>query len=117
MPFERSTAPPFYRSTVLLLDHPHPDFGLDVGVKADRHAVHAQRLDRLVEIDLALLEVEALRLELCRNVRRSDGAKKFAFFADLESAQRAALAHGRWLVDQHLDHGLDLLAGSRAEAA
>ena len=42
---------------------------------------------------------------------------KFAFFADLESAQRAALAHGRWLVDQHLDHGLDLLAGSRAQAA
>lgn len=31
-----------------------------------------------------------------------------AFLADLGSAQHAALAHGKWLVDQHLDHGLAL---------
>jgi len=30
---------------------------------------------------------------------------KRAFLADLEHAQQASLAHGRWLVDQHLDHG------------
>ena len=33
---------------------------------------------------------------------------RYAFLADLESAQHAALAHGRWLVDQHLEHGLEL---------
>ncbi|MFR0672953.1 hypothetical protein ACLUUI_06835 [Enterobacterales bacterium AW_CKDN230030176-1A_HGKHYDSX7] len=26
------------------------------------------------------------------------------FMADLNNAQRASLAHGRWLVDQKLDH-------------
>lgn len=40
-----------------------------------------------------------------------------ALLADLESAQRASLAHGKWLVDQHLDHGMALVGGSRAEAA
>ncbi|MDD0842410.1 hypothetical protein [Pseudomonas sp. Gutcm_11s] len=30
------------------------------------------------------------------------------FLAELDSAQHAALAHGKWLVDQHLDHGLVL---------
>lgn len=28
-----------------------------------------------------------------------------AFLADLEKAQHASLAHGKWLVDQKLDHG------------
>ncbi|UFH51340.1 hypothetical protein [Pseudomonas sp. KNUC1026] len=28
-----------------------------------------------------------------------------AFLAELDAAQQASLAHGRWLVDQHLDHG------------
>ncbi|MBC9248775.1 hypothetical protein A9179_00655 [Pseudomonas alcaligenes] len=27
------------------------------------------------------------------------------FLAELDNAQHAALAHGKWLVDQHLDHG------------
>jgi hypothetical protein len=31
-----------------------------------------------------------------------------AFLADLDSARRASLAHGKWLVDQHLDHGRSL---------
>jgi len=29
---------------------------------------------------------------------------KVAFLSELDSAQRASLAHGKWLVDQHLDH-------------
>lgn len=29
---------------------------------------------------------------------------KMAFMADLENAQHASLAHGRWLVDRQLDH-------------
>lgn len=31
-----------------------------------------------------------------------------AFMAELEQAQRASIAHGKWLVDQHLDHGRQL---------
>jgi hypothetical protein len=42
---------------------------------------------------------------------------QFAFLADLESAQRASLAHGKWLVDQHLDHGMSLAGVSHAKAA
>lgn len=42
---------------------------------------------------------------------------RFAFMADLESAQRASLAHGRWLVDQLLDHGVALTGISQAKAA
>jgi hypothetical protein len=42
---------------------------------------------------------------------------RFAFLADLESAQRASLAHGKWLVDQHLDHGLSLPGAEQARAA
>lgn len=33
---------------------------------------------------------------------------KVAFLAELDSAQRASVAHGKWLVDQHLDHGREL---------
>ena len=46
------------------LDHPHAHFRLHVGVQANRNAIDAERLDRLVQVDLALLDVEALRLEL-----------------------------------------------------
>lgn len=33
-----------------------------------------------------------------------------AFMADLENAQRASIAHGKWLVDQCIDHGRNLFA-------
>jgi hypothetical protein len=33
--------------------------------------------------------------------------RECAFLADLEKAQRASIAHGKWLVDQKLDHGHD----------
>ncbi|MCY1560543.1 hypothetical protein D9M68_976850 [compost metagenome] len=29
----------------------------------------------------------------------------YAFMAELEAAQRASIAHGKWLVDQFLDEG------------
>jgi hypothetical protein len=31
-----------------------------------------------------------------------------AFMAELEQAQRASIAHGKWLVDQYLDNGWKL---------
>ena len=35
--------------------------------------------------------------------RRLSLPVKMAYLADLENAQHAALAHGKWLVDQQLD--------------
>ncbi|WP_193452137.1 hypothetical protein [Pseudomonas nitroreducens] len=29
---------------------------------------------------------------------------EFAFMSDLQKAQHASIAHGKWLVDQNLDH-------------
>ena len=51
------------------------------------------------------------------STRRIPLPLRFAFLADLESAQRASLAHGKWLVDQHLDHGLSLPGAEQARAA
>lgn len=42
--------------------------------------------------------------------RRMPLPLEYAFLADLEKAQHASLAHGKWLVDQHLDHGRELFA-------
>lgn len=52
-----------------------------------------------------------------QSTRRIPLPMQYAFLADLESAQRASLAHGRWLVDQHLDHGMTLAGVSRVQAA
>jgi hypothetical protein len=37
-----------------------------------------------------------------------------AFLAELDQAQRASIAHGKWLVDQSLDHGRALFEQSKA---
>ena len=42
------------------------------------------------------------------STRRIPLPLNYGFLADLESAQRASLAHGKWLVDQHLDSGREL---------
>jgi hypothetical protein len=44
-------------SRALLLDYPDLDLGMYVGVQSDRHAIDAERLDRLVKLDLTLLHV------------------------------------------------------------
>ena len=53
----------------LLLDDPDLDLGMDVGVQSDGNAIDSEGPDRLVQVDLALLDWESLRLELMRNVR------------------------------------------------
>jgi hypothetical protein len=55
--------------TTLLLYHPDLDLGVDVGVQPDGNAIDSERADGLVKVDLPLLDDEALRLELVRNVR------------------------------------------------
>lgn len=45
-----------------------------------------------------------------RTSRRMSLPVEHAFLAELEQAQRASIAHGKWLVDQSLDHGRTLFA-------
>jgi len=59
-------------SNELLLDDPDLDLRVDVGVEADLHPIDAQRADRLMELDLALLDLEALRFELVLDIGRRD---------------------------------------------
>ena len=115
VPFSLSfpTRAPNYRSTnSLLLDHPDADFRLHVGVQADRDAVDAERLDRLVQIDLPLLDVEALRLELLRDVGRRDRTEQLALFAD---ARREGERHLLELLGELLRRAATLVLG-RLEA-
>src|SRR6185503_4223883 len=69
---QASLLPP---TKVLRLDNPDLDLGVDVGVQADWDAIDAERADRLVEIDLALLDVVALRFELVSDVGGGDRAE------------------------------------------
>jgi len=50
-------------------------------VQLHRDAVDAERLDRLVQVDETLLDVEALRIELLGDVRGRDGAEELALFS------------------------------------
>src|SRR5688572_6354890 len=59
-------------SCFLLLDHPNLDLRLHVSMQPDRHAIDAKRLDRLMQVDLALLDLVAERLELLHDVTRGD---------------------------------------------
>ena len=51
-----------------MLDDPDFDLGVDVGVQPDGNAVDAKGANWLVEIDLALLDLEPLRLQLVGDV-------------------------------------------------
>lgn len=41
-----------------------------------------------------------------RITRRLSISVDYRFFSELDKAQRASIAHGKWLVDQHLDKGV-----------
>lgn len=56
----------------LLLDDPDLDLWMHVGVETDLHPIDAQRADRLMQLDLALLDLEALRFELMLDIGRRD---------------------------------------------
>ncbi|MOA35969.1 hypothetical protein D3C78_1574660 [compost metagenome] len=49
-----------------------------------------------------------------RTTRRLQLPLEQAFLAELESAQRASIAHGKWLVDQCLDQGVALFDTAKA---
>src|SRR5437762_3293348 len=75
----------------LLLDYPHLDFGVDVGVKTDGHAINPERTDWLVELDLPLFHSESLRFELVRDVRRGDRSKELSLIADASGKSQGNL--------------------------
>jgi hypothetical protein len=52
----------------LLLDYPDLDLGVYIRVQPDWNSVDTKCLDRLVKLDLSLLDGEALRLELVRDI-------------------------------------------------
>ena len=52
----------------LRLDDPDFDLWVHVRVQPHRHAVHTERLDRLVQVDLSLFDVNALRGQLCGDI-------------------------------------------------
>src|SRR5687767_545184 len=83
----------------LLLDDPDLDLGTDIGMQADRHAVDAERPDRLVEVDLALLDVVSLGLELLRDVRGGHRPEQLPLFTD---ARREGERNLGELVGDHL---------------
>ncbi|MCY1286467.1 hypothetical protein D3C76_621320 [compost metagenome] len=43
-----------------------------------------------------------------KTTKRKTLPLEYAFMADLEKAQHASIAHGKWLVDQCLDHDRQL---------
>src|SRR4051812_19317964 len=55
---------------------------MDVGVESDGHAIDAERPDRLVQLDLSLLDDEALAFQLVRDVRRRHRAEELALVAN-----------------------------------
>jgi hypothetical protein len=55
---------------------------MHIRVQADRYAIDSQRPDWLVQLDLALFDLESLRVELVRDVRRRDRAEQLALISD-----------------------------------
>lgn len=45
-----------------------------------------------------------------QTTRRIALPMKYAFLAELGKAQQASIAHGKWLVDQYLDQGRELVS-------
>src|SRR6266540_4894786 len=68
--------------SLLLLDYPDLDLGVDVRVEANRHAVNTKRANRLVELDLPFFNGESLGLELMRDVGRRHRSEQLSLVAD-----------------------------------
>src|SRR5881392_1248061 len=68
----------------LLLHHRDPHLRPDLGMDLDADLKIAQLTDRLVQIDLALIDVDAELLELALDVARGDGAVELLFLAHLD---------------------------------
>src|SRR5438445_164229 len=68
----------------LLLHDAHPDLGPDVGVDLDADLEVTQLADRLGEVHLAFVHVDAELLELALDVARRDRSVQLVFLAHLD---------------------------------
>src|SRR5262245_42910702 len=91
-----------------LLDHHDRDFGPHLGMQLDADGELAERADRLGEIDLALVDVNALFLEAALNVARRHRTVQLLFLPDLhrererDPGQAGGLDFGRLLLRRAL---------------
>src|SRR5688572_9523641 len=69
-------------TTILLLDHPNLDLGAYVRVQPDWYAEDTEGLDRVVQVDLALLDLNPLGLELVRDIGGRDRTEELSLLAD-----------------------------------
>src|SRR5229473_1744356 len=81
----------------LFLDDAHLDFGSHVRMELDTDAELAQFADRLGEVHLALVDLDAELLELALEVARRDGAVQLVLLADLDGEGEADLSQARGL--------------------
>src|SRR5688572_28960641 len=72
-----------WSSSLAFLGDQHPQVGRHLGVELDRHLVLAELLDGLVELDLALVDVDALAAEEVRDVARRHRAVERVVLAHL----------------------------------
>src|SRR6185437_6873282 len=100
---------------LLLLDDPDLDLRANLGVQTHRHVEDAERLDRLLEVDLTAIDDDPLRGELLGDVGRGDRAEELAFLAragvegERDALERLRLLlRGRLLLGSEL-RGLGLL--------
>src|SRR3954469_15904910 len=64
-------------------------------MEPNRNAINTERLDRLVQVDLTLLDVESLRFQLLRDVRRRNGTEELSFIADARGEGQRDLLEAR----------------------
>src|SRR4051812_31142222 len=62
--------------------HRNLEAGSHIAMQADRHIVFAQALQRLVELDLAAVDVEAFLGQRVREIRGGDRTEEVVFLAD-----------------------------------
>src|SRR6266550_11107 len=63
----------------LLLDDPDLDLRVDIRVQPNGDSINAEGANRLMQVDLTLLDLEPLGLQLVRNVRGRHRSEKLAF--------------------------------------
>src|SRR5207245_9786693 len=83
---EKRGSPPEWRSPARLLLHdPDLDLAGDFGMQADRHVVDPETLDRLVNLDAALVENDAFLAQMLGDVSGRHRAVQHVVLANLSN--------------------------------
>src|SRR5678815_4461746 len=84
----------------LLLDDPDLQLGRDLGVQPDGHGVDAQRLDRILEDDLPLVDREAFLVQRLGDVRVGHRSVQRVALADLPDNRGRDGSDALWQVSR-----------------